>query len=213
MTKLGAQGVEAVGQMVRTLTGGRRSPLGRRVRDRLGRPVDVGDFDPQHWTGVLAMYRAMSRGRRGHGLPPVPEDQLAYWVGRLWRRGPNLVARIGGWIVGHAALIPDGVDSLELVVFVHPECQGAGIGSALVSAILALGGRRGADRVWSSVEAHNEPAIALFERAGFHRLTTARLADRDAREVWVLPDRPAGGERPAPVGDVAAHSIGLTVDR
>jgi RimJ/RimL family protein N-acetyltransferase len=160
----------------------RRRRDGRRLRDAHGRVVEIGDWRPEDWDGLLAMYRSFDPTQRAQGLPPLGEERQAVWVDELWRRGPNVVARAGGRVVGHAALVPcDGAATYELVVFVHQDYQGAGVGTALVDALLALAGSRGAERVWLSVERYNYRAAALYRRLGFERVSKGWR-----EETWAL---------------------------
>jgi ribosomal protein S18 acetylase RimI-like enzyme len=159
--------------------GRRRLPW--HLTDRVGRGVQVREAKLQDWEGVLAMYRGFDPAQRAQGLPPYTEERLVAWVDELWRRGPNVVARSGGRVVGHAALVPyDGDGSYELAIFVHQDYQGAGIGGALIDAALARARRRGATRVWLSVDRHNHRAIALYRRMGFQRVSA------DEEETWIL---------------------------
>lgn len=117
-----------------------RRRTGLRIRDRRGRMIDIGDWRPEDWDGLLAMYRSFEPAQRVDGLPPLGEERLAVWVDVLWRSGPNIVARAGDQVVGHAALVRDG-DGYELMVFVHPDQQGAGIGRAMIDEALAVRAR------------------------------------------------------------------------
>ena len=126
--------------------GRRRS--GRRFRDDHGRAVDVGDWQPQDWDGLLAMYSSLDPAQRTHGLPPLTEQQQAIWLDKLLGQGLNVVARAGTRVVGHAALVTyDGGATSQLVLFVHQDYQNAGIGGALGDALLRVVRRRGAEKI------------------------------------------------------------------
>lgn len=103
--------------------------------------VRVGEFRPEDWDSLLAMYRSIGPAQ---GLPPLGEERLAAWVDELCRRGPSVVARAGRRVVGHGALVPDGAASTEIEVFVHPDYQHAGVRCLLVDALLTLAGARDA---------------------------------------------------------------------
>lgn len=154
----------------------------RRMRDQRGRVIEIGEWLPEDWDGLLAMYRTFDPAQRAQGLPPLTEERRAIWVDELWRRGPNVVARSRGRVVGHAAAVPSGAASYELVVFVHQEHQGAGIGRALVDRVIQLARRRGAERIWLTVERENTRAIALYRRMGFRRLAE----DSTGEQTFVL---------------------------
>ncbi|MDQ3698543.1 MAG: GNAT family N-acetyltransferase [Gemmatimonadota bacterium] len=161
-----------------------RRTAGRRIRDRRGRAVEIGEWRPEDWDGLLAMYRGLAPSQRAQGLPPWGEEQRAVWVDELWRRGPNVVAHAGERIVGHAALVPDRTGSYELVVFVRQEYEGAGLGGALVDALLALARRREVELVRMRVERPNHRALALLRRRGFQQLS----ANESGEEIWFLSD-------------------------
>ena len=59
----------------------------------------------------------------------------------------------------------------ELAVAVVPNARGKGVGSALLGSLLDRARADGYDAVSLSVDRHNEGAIALYEQAGFRRLT------------------------------------------
>jgi ribosomal protein S18 acetylase RimI-like enzyme len=155
---------------------------GGRLPDRNGRVVEIGEWLPEDWDGLLAMYGTFDPAQRAQGLPPVTEEGRVVWVDELCRGGPNVVARSRRRVVGHAAAVRDSATSYELVVFVDQSYQGTGIGRALLDAVVALARRDGAERIWLSVDPHNARAIALYRRAGFQRVSE----DWSGEETWVL---------------------------
>jgi ribosomal protein S18 acetylase RimI-like enzyme len=154
----------------------------RRMRDRRGRVVEIGEWLPEDWNGLLEMYRSLDPAQRAQGLPPLTEERRAAWVDDLCRRGVNVVARCRGRIIGHAAAVRDGATSYELVVFVDQNHQGAGVGRALLETVIGLARGRGAERVWLMVERHNSRAIALYRRLGLRR-----VPNEWSEETWALP--------------------------
>ena len=175
-----------------------RRRSGRRFRDHLGRSIEIGEWQPEDWDGLLAMYRSFDPAQRTLGLPPLGEERQTVWVNELLGRGPNVVARTASGVVGHAALVAyDGGASYELAVFVHPDYQGAGVGGALVGTVLGLARRRGAERVWLTVERENRRAAALYRRLGFRPArgdAAATVAGaQPAAEVWALALSPESG--------------------
>lgn len=171
---------------------GRRA-TGRRFRDRQGRTLQIDEWRPDDWKGLLAMYSAFDPAQRTQGVPPLGEERQAVWVEKLLGQGPNLVVRSAGRVVAHAALVAyDDAASYELVLFVHQDYQGAGIGGALAEAALRLARRRSALRVWLTVRPQNERALALYRRLGFlpvrdDRVARAPWIASPGEEVWVLP--------------------------
>jgi ribosomal protein S18 acetylase RimI-like enzyme len=153
------------------LTEHARRRRGRRLRDRLRRVIEVGEAQPDDWNGLLSLYSSFGFAQRTQGMPSLGPDRQAAWVDELLKRGPNVVARFAGRIIGHAALVAyDHATSYELVVFVHRDYQGVGIGGAVLDALLRLARRRGVERVWLTVERENRRAAALYRGRGFRPL-------------------------------------------
>lgn len=115
---------------------------------------------------LVAMYTDYTASDRAQGLPPRTEPQVRDWIEGLLDEGLNVVARHGDRAVGHAALLPYE-DTSELVIFVHPDYQEAGIGSRLIRALLGHGQAEGIDRVWLCVERSNRVARHLYRSVGF----------------------------------------------
>src|SRR5919198_6486519 len=143
-----------------------RRRAARHFRDRRRRIIELGEWQPSDWSSLLAMYLSFDVTPRGAG--PLNTERRAVWLEQLLSRGPNVVARLSGQIVGHAALVAyDRGDSHELVVLVHKDYRGAGIGGALVDSLLRLARRDRVERVWLTFDPENRAAAALFQRKGF----------------------------------------------
>lgn len=91
----------------------------------------------------------------------APRDKdMDQWAERLAEKNP-LVAIIGEQIVGMAEIDASGhIDYF----YVHPEFQGAGVGTALLAAIESEAKRSGADQLSADVSVTAKP---FFESRGF----------------------------------------------
>jgi len=95
--------------------------------------------------------------------------------------------------------------------------QGAGIGTALIRALLGHGARAGIEYVWLTVERWNRAAVALYEKVGFETASAesfelemaAHLADPDADTESDGADEGDGG-RERDRGDEGAEEDGGT---
>jgi GNAT superfamily N-acetyltransferase len=113
--------------------------------------------------------------------PYMPRDHLLAEIANGvkfsgWDRGGRLLGVMGLQVVRDATLIRHA--------YVHPDCQGEGIGSALLTALLK--DRQGrllvgtwADATW---------AIRFYERHGF-RLVGAQDKERLLQTYWNVPAR------------------------
>ena len=100
-------------------------------------------------------------------------------------------AEHAGRLVGYAGLMAGGAEADVQTVAVAPGAQRLGVGTALLTALLDEAVRRRAAAVLLEVRADNAPAIALYERHGFERISVRRRyyqpGDVDA---WVMRLRP-----------------------
>lgn len=83
-----------------------------------------------------------------------------------------IVAEQRGRIVAYAGLFATGVEGDVQTIAVLPECQGRGVGAALLRALLAEAGRRGCSEVFLEVRADNPRAQSLYEWFGFETVGT-----------------------------------------
>lgn len=67
----------------------------------------------------------------------------------------------------------------EIAIAVVPDCRGAGVGGALLHALMDAARSNGFDAMSLSVQKGNHPAVRLYEKNGFVRL-------RDDGDAWVM---------------------------
>lgn len=84
-----------------------------------------------------------------------------------------------GQVVGYASLSPfiprDGYrPTVETSVYVHPDWLGVGVGSALVSVLLADAARRGFTSCLALISADNAASLKLHVRYGFEEVGLLR---------------------------------------
>ncbi len=102
-----------------------------------------------------------------------------------------------GALAGYAGLLVPGPEADVQTIAVAPAAQGRGVGTLLLRALMQRAARSGASSLLLEVRADNAPAIALYIREGFERISVRRRyyqpGDVDA---WVMRRRPlpAAGE-------------------
>lgn len=133
------------------------------------------------------------------GDPPWTAElfwsELAGVPGTRW----YVVAEHDAEIAGYAGLmltpgvlaVGAAVDSADIqTLAVAPAHQGRGLGTTLLSALLGEAAGRGAREVLLEVRADNAPALALYGRHGFERLSRRRgYYDGGRVDGWVLRRR------------------------
>lgn len=137
----------------------------RRVRPEDAAAVCAALADPEVYGGLLQMpypSEAMWRQRIEGGLKPEVQDL-------------NLVAELGGQVVGMAGLHPTGTHARRahvrmLGLWVHPAHQSQGVGTALMQALIDYADNwLGVLRLELGVYADNLKAQGLYEKCGFVR--------------------------------------------
>ncbi|MBP1135421.1 ribosomal-protein-alanine N-acetyltransferase [Arthrobacter sp. PvP023] len=112
-----------------------------------------------------------------------------------------LVAEVAGDIVGYAGLMCIEPIADVQTIAVVPECEGKGIGSALLTELIAESRRRRAADVLLEVRADNPRAQDLYRRFGFEQIHVRPRYYRDGVDALImrlqlqdsaLIDRPAG---------------------
>lgn len=138
----------------------------RTVTDASDRTVEIRPHRPDDAEELVRMYGTFGPELRVKSLPPTGVAAKREWVDTLLG-GPGVVAAEGDRIVGHVCLRPDEDGRHELVIFVEPTRQRAGIGSDLLASGLGHARERGLKHVWLSVDSTRNHLLRLYLRAGF----------------------------------------------
>lgn len=137
-------------------------------------------YQPTDLDAVIAIFLGAIREIASRDYTPAQIDAWAQadrdsWALRRLSR-PTWVGIVDQLTVGFADLEPDG--HLDMM-FVHPAHQGAGVATALLSAIEAAACAQGLSRI--STEA-SITARSFFERRGFS-VVTAQLVEKRGRHL------------------------------
>lgn len=112
---------------------------------------------------------------------PMFHDELAQTDTRRY-----LVAEIHGGIVGYAGLMCIEPISDVQTIAVVPEQEGKGIGSALLTELIAESRRRHAQDVLLEVRADNPRAQQLYRRFGFEQIHVRPRYYRDGVDALIM---------------------------
>jgi L-amino acid N-acyltransferase YncA len=158
--------------------------------------VDVTPMNPSDWDTVRAIYQEGIAS----GNATFEKDAPAW---EMWDRDHlrccRLVARAQGEVVGWAALSPVSARRVyagvtEASIYVAERARRRGIGSALLSALIAASEREGMWTLQAGIFPENTASLDLCMRAGFRIVgTRERLGCMDGRwrDVLLLERRSA----------------------
>jgi L-amino acid N-acyltransferase len=129
-------------------------------------------------------------GTNTFDIRPRGAVEHARWMARHQGAHPVVVAEIAaGEVAGFGALSafrsrPAYATSVEDSVYVAPEHQGAGVGTAILHELLRLAASHGFHAVIARIVGANEASIALHRRCGFFVVGTEREVGRKHRQ-WL----------------------------
>ncbi len=111
--------------------------------------------------------------------PATLADRKAWLASREAQGYPVLVAKDASGVAGFASFgdfraWPGYRYSVEHSIHVRSGCRGKGVGTALMSPLLAEAGRIGKHVMIAGVDAANEGSLRFHERLGFTRVGTFR---------------------------------------
>ncbi len=112
--------------------------------------------------GLLGAWLA----KAGLGVPALAPEQLA----RRLTQDPAIVCFTvcsGDAVVGFMRLDLSPDHAAEVTLLVRPDRHRRGVGRAILERAIELARERGWQRLWALVRAENDPALRLFEAAGF----------------------------------------------
>ena len=129
---------------------------------------------------MLARLEALAFGERSWGSDSVKESFVA----------PRVTVLFGGAREtepqGFAVWRDLGPEAEILTIGVVDEARGGGLGRALLSGVLEAARRGGAERCFLEVDALNDPARALYARAGFAQVGARQRYYRDGGDAVVM---------------------------
>ncbi|WP_369794789.1 ribosomal protein S18-alanine N-acetyltransferase [Cellulomonas sp. HZM] len=93
----------------------------------------------------------------------------------------------GDVLVGYAGLWFDGIDAQVMTIGTTTHRQGGGVGRLMLGALVQRARDLGADAVLLEVRVDNEPALRLYERAGFERMGLRRgYYQPENKDAWTM---------------------------
>lgn len=168
---------------------GREPIQSRAVSLDRGGDATVRMYEPDDYEALVDLYVGFPADQRAMGIPPLGgRERVAAWLDRLLDRGRNLVATRGDDLMGHALVTPGHEAVPELAVFVRPEFQNRGVGTALCRALVDLCRENGHEGITLRVTETNERAARVYEKLGFEVVDDPPEKPWRAMELRFRPD-------------------------
>lgn len=144
------------------------------IRDKEGRFIQVVLAGERALLRLLSFYDAFQPKGAFEGLPPTSNRERRKWVIGLMGAWRNFLLLDGEQVVGHVGVTLGESDLEEVIIFLHQDYWGKGIGSMALRHVGKVLAREGCRRLWLTVESTNTRAIRCFQKAGF-RFTSREL--------------------------------------
>jgi L-amino acid N-acyltransferase len=135
--------------------------------------------------GILAIYnQVIATSTAVYAEAPVTLDERVQWLAAKRQRGfPVLVIEDAAGIAGFASFgdfraWPCYRHSAEHSVHIRADQRGQGLGTALITALLARAAALGKHVMIAGIDAENAASIALHEKLGFGRVAHFREVGR-----------------------------------
>ncbi|MGQ9652535.1 MAG: GNAT family N-acetyltransferase [Thermodesulfobacteriota bacterium] len=137
------------------------------IRDNDRRVYDVTLAGEKGLLKLLSFYEEFEPKGAFEGIPPSHRRERRRWVTGLVAGWRNFLILAGDRVVGHVAVTMGGSVLQELIIFLHQDHRGRGLGTAALRYIIAQLEEEGCRRLWLTVENTNLPAIRCFLKVGF----------------------------------------------
>ena len=151
----------------------------RRLVDKNGFSYTICLVEKKHFNAVVKMYDLFEPKESAQGLPPKDPVRRKELIYSILNDSVNVIALGENGVVGHCALldIQSGV-SAELLIVIHQDWQGLGIGKEMISFLIDAARFKKYKKIWLTVEASNIKAICIYKKVGF-KFTEGLSSERE----------------------------------
>ncbi len=135
-----------------------------------GREVTLRLLKSEDKDALQGMMADLSREALRWSSPPYDEVKISRWMSGA-ESGLSIVAVFEGRMVGISAIYqfvrPREIGIGSMMIYIHQDFHGVGLGTAMTDEILMLAKDRGLHRIGLEVVEDNAAAVALYKREGF----------------------------------------------
>lgn len=143
----------------------------RTVHLKNGQTVRIKTYIPEDFEKLVSFYASLSPETLRWSLPPYDRQKIQRWTSNL-ENSIMLLAISHDKIVGHLYVFQQAWNERlkgngELIIYLHQDYHGVGLGTAMMREAIQLSRQKGLHRLALSVIADNQNAIKLYEKVGF----------------------------------------------
>lgn len=149
------------------------------IRDKGGRVLTVRPCGREGLQRILAFYDRFEPKGEFQGIPPAKKRARGLWVEDLRRHWQNFLILDGDRVVGHVGVALGEGEVRELIIFLHQDYRGRGIGSGALRGIRGMLERQGGGKLWLTVQNTNIVAMRCFRKVGFEFVSPAFEPERE----------------------------------
>lgn len=141
------------------------------IRLKDGRTVAIRRYRLDDKDQLVSFYAGLSPETLRWSLPPYDRQRIERWASDL-ENSIILLALLKDRIVGHLQVFRQAWNERlkgngELIIYLHQDFQGVGLGTAMMREAIDIARQKGLHRLVLSVIADNHNAIKLYEKVGF----------------------------------------------
>jgi len=140
------------------------------IKSKKSHLISIIPYEERYFTSLLHMYDTYSPLGSVQGLPPLDKAKRHQWVQDMISRGTNLLALYRDTVIGQASLFSMPVSWAEYFIFIHPDFQRQGIGTAITLYVKDWAKQENLSCIWVIVDRKNFLAISLCLNVGFRRI-------------------------------------------
>jgi RimJ/RimL family protein N-acetyltransferase len=148
-------------------------------QDKVGRVFDVIPCKEEGLEKLLAFYDIFEPKGEYEGIPPAEKQARTHWVEGLISHWQNFLVNEGEQIVGHVAVTLGEGPVQELIIFLHQDYRGQGVGSEALIRIQDWLKQKGPGKFWLTVKNTNRQAIRCFQKVGFQFMSPPLEPERE----------------------------------
>ena len=149
------------------------------IRDKAGRVFEVNPCAEEGLEKLVAFYDLFDPKGEYQGIPPVKKRARTSWVKGLVSQWQNFLILKEDKVVGHVAVTMEEGPVHELIIFLHQDYRGQGVGSEALLRIQDMLKQKISKRLWLSVQNTNRVAIRCFQKVGFEFLSPPLEPERE----------------------------------